>query len=449
MTDVQQRTGRAVALVGPGRAGTTVVAALVARGGPRVAVAGRAPDAASTHAGRRATRCCPRSRSPTPDGGADIVVVATPDAAIADAAVALAPGLEPGALVLHLSGACTLEELDKLRPGASRRRDRLAAPAAALAVRRGRADPPGRLVVRGRRPRRVERLALSLGMRPFRVARATARPLPRRRDHRLEPPRRAARPGRPHRRRRGRSPPRRCWPLVRATVDNVEALGANDALDRSGRTRRRRHRRPSPRRVARRRAGDVPRPRGRGAVAQRSRRRTARRPARGRRVGGRRPMNTVTTIAELRATCDAARAAGKRVGFVPTMGFFHDGHRSLMRAAARGQRLRRRQPLREPHRSSHPPRTSTPTRATSTAIAPRRRRRASTCCSRRTRPRCTPPARGPRCTSTASPRCCAAPAGPATSTASPRSSPSSSRSSVRAAPTSAARTRSRSRSSGG
>ena len=44
-------------------------------------------------------------------------------------------------------------------------------------------------------------------------------------------------------------------------------------------------------------------------------------------------MIVVETIAELRAACDAARAAGHTVGLVPTMGFFHEGHRSLMRAA--------------------------------------------------------------------------------------------------------------------
>ncbi|MDH3296127.1 MAG: pantoate--beta-alanine ligase [Acidimicrobiia bacterium] len=41
----------------------------------------------------------------------------------------------------------------------------------------------------------------------------------------------------------------------------------------------------------------------------------------------------VTTIAELRSLLDRHRAAGRSIGFVPTMGFLHDGHGSLMRAA--------------------------------------------------------------------------------------------------------------------
>ena len=46
-------------------------------------------------------------------------------------------------------------------------------------------------------------------------------------------------------------------------------------------------------------------------------------------------MQTVTTIAELRRHLDASRAVGRTVGLVPTMGYLHAGHESLMvRASA-------------------------------------------------------------------------------------------------------------------
>ena len=44
-------------------------------------------------------------------------------------------------------------------------------------------------------------------------------------------------------------------------------------------------------------------------------------------------MRTVHTIADLRTALAAERSAGRTIGLVPTMGFFHEGHLSLMRAA--------------------------------------------------------------------------------------------------------------------
>ena len=216
------------ALVGPGRAGTTLAVALTARGWTPVAVAGRDRGAPSTLAaaarlGARAVDVADAGRE------ADLVLVATPDAAIADAAAALAPGPRPGALVVHLSGACTLDELDKLRTA---RPDVLLGslhPLQSLpTVDEGLTRLPGSwCAVDG--AAEVERLALSLGLRPFRVAPAhraayhAAATIAS--NHVVAVLGQALRVAES-----AEVPPEALLPLVRASVDNVEVLGAHAAL---------------------------------------------------------------------------------------------------------------------------------------------------------------------------------------------------------------------------
>jgi predicted short-subunit dehydrogenase-like oxidoreductase (DUF2520 family) len=104
---------RTVALIGPGRAGTTLGLALVDLGWRVTAVAGRAPDAASTNA---AVACLGSHAELVSEvgRGAALVLVATPDRAIETAVLAAAESFEPDALIVHVAGSRGLDVFDAL-----------------------------------------------------------------------------------------------------------------------------------------------------------------------------------------------------------------------------------------------------------------------------------------------------------------------------------------------
>lgn len=101
------------ALVGPGRAGTAIAEALTRAGWKPARVAGRSPHAPST---RRGAERFGAEAVPVGDAGRGVrvVILATPDAAVAATAERVAPSLERHALVVHLAGSLGLEVFDAL-----------------------------------------------------------------------------------------------------------------------------------------------------------------------------------------------------------------------------------------------------------------------------------------------------------------------------------------------
>src|SRR4051794_24422828 len=212
--------GRRLALVGPGRAGGAVARALADTGWRVVGVAGRAVDAPSV----RATAAHFGAVAGTPAAvarGVDLVLIATPDRAVEAVAAEIADAVAPATLVVHLSGARGLDALAAVPartgalhplqslPNAELGVGRLAGAYAAVA-----GDPE------------VEDLARAMGMHPLRVAdgdRAAYHAAACIASNHLVALLAQAEACTD-------VPLEALLPLVRATVDNVAALGTRDAL---------------------------------------------------------------------------------------------------------------------------------------------------------------------------------------------------------------------------
>ncbi len=366
-----EHTG-ALALVGPGRAGTTIAAALADRGWRVVAVAGRTVGRAKHVAPRRIASVRRRSRS-------------------TDARRRCGPRDRGDAGRGHRRGRVRRwrRRFDPTRWSSTCRARAGSTRSSPVPARVGALHPlqtfpsleagraaPGRVMVCDRRRPADPGARRAARARAGRDRRCGPGPVPRRRVHRLQPSRRAARPGAP-----GRAGPAR----------GVPPVGARHRRERRGHGTRGLARRARwPAATWRPCAATWTRSRARDRDAYRDLARLASEVSGRRRSRARRgpPMIVVERVAELREECERARRAGRTVGLVPTMGFFHEGHRSLMRSARAGDRPGRRHALRESHPVRSRTRTSPRTRATPPVTLRSRRRRASTCCSCRRWRRC-------------------------------------------------------------
>ena len=244
--------------------------------------------------------------------GTDLLVIATPDARHRRGRRTPSTPVER-TVVAHLSGSLGLHPLAGHRrravlhplvalPDAERGAERLVGAWFGLAED---GDPL------------VAEVVASLGGPGRARRRDRLGPLPRRRGHRLEPPRRAARPGRAGRgqRRRARSRPSSTWRGAASTTSPPSGPAARSPA-RSGAATPPRSSATSP---------PCP-PDERAAYEAHGRRGRASCAADHRHDHRRAPRRASTPRAP----------AGRRSGFVPTMGYLHDGHASLMAAARAG-----------------------------------------------------------------------------------------------------------------
>jgi predicted short-subunit dehydrogenase-like oxidoreductase (DUF2520 family) len=214
------------ALVGPGRAGLAVAHALQTAGRRAIAVAGRAPDAPSTR--RAAVALAADARTVTAVGrDADLLVLATPDAAIGETAATAVHSLAAGALVVHLCGSRGVDAFaaaSELRPDV---RFGALHPLVTIATPDPRQLRGGWCAVAGDPD--VYDLAADLGLQPFAVAdarRATYHAAAAVAANHLvallgQVERLAVAAG---------VPPEAFVPLARGALDNVASLGARAAL---------------------------------------------------------------------------------------------------------------------------------------------------------------------------------------------------------------------------